>query len=490
MQAKLKYIFLIPLIAFLYYNAAGQEARAADKGRGEVYVVPVKGIIDLGLSGFIRRALNEAREENAAAIILDIDTFGGRVDAAVEICDALEEIKPIPTFAFVDDQAWSAGALIALATDEIIMSPGSSIGSAEPRTIGPGGAKKKDELTDEKMVSAIRAKFKSVAEQNNHPAGLALAMVDKDIVIHLAEIKGEKKILDEKQLEEARARLKRRKIKIIKTISAQGKLLNLTAKEAKEYGLSKELLPNIYALRKHFNLLDTPLRKTQPNWSEAIVRFLTHPMVSPLLLSLGLLGLFFEFRMPGWGVSGTVGLALIALFFWGHYLVGLATWTEIIIFLVGVALLLLEILVIPGFGLAGIAGIIFIFSGLFLSLIKHPFRIPASELSQAVYSLSLTLILTVAGILLLMKLLPRTWLWKRVVLSAREDKEQGYQSHTICQQYIGKKAKTITPLHPSGRALWEGKILEVVSESGFIERDKEITIVSAADNRIVVREAS
>ena len=457
-------------------------SQAADS----VYVIPIKGAIDLGLSGFIKRSLNEAKDNHASAIILEIDTFGGRVDAAVEICDALEKIKPIPTVAFVDDHAWSAGALISLACEKIIMSPGSSIGSAEPRALGFTGT---DELTDEKTVSAIRAKFKALAEENNYPINLAQAMVDKDFQIQQVKIKDEIKILTAEELEEIKKQYKPEEIQIIKTISPKGKLLNLTAGEAKEFGLACEILNNRQAVLDYLGLSKNKVIENRATWSEALVRFLTHPLVSPLLLTLGFLGILFELKIPGWGVSGTLGLVCLGLFFWGHYLVGLASWTEVIIFCLGIILLLLEIFVIPGFGITGISGIILILAGIFLSLVKHPFSTPKAQLTQAFYTLSFAIIITFVGIILAWKFLPHTGLWKRIILSSAETKKEGFQSAPSGEFYLGKTGRSLTPLRPSGRAVIEEKTLDVITEGEFIEKDREIRVIRVEGNKIIVKSA-
>ncbi|MFC1592506.1 nodulation protein NfeD [Candidatus Omnitrophota bacterium] len=449
--------------------------------KGAVYVIPIKGAIDLGLSAFIKRSLDEAKQNEASAIILEIDTFGGRVDAAVEISDHLEKIKPIPTIAFIDDHAWSAGALISLACEKIIMSPGSSIGSAEPRAMSftPG----KDELTDEKTISAIRAKFKALAEENNYPSALALAMVDKDYEIQQIKVKGETKIVTTEELKEIKS-----SHKVLKTISPKEKLLNLTAQEAKEFGLAGEILTNRSAVVDYLGLNTNAIIEVTPTWSEVLVRFLTHPLFSPLLLSLGFLGILFELRMPGWGVSGTLGLLFLALFFWGHYLVGLAGWSEMIILFLGIIFLLLEIFIIPGFGIAGITGIILIIIGIFLSLINNPLSAPQAQLAQAFYTLSLSIIITFTGIIALWKFLPHTALWKRIILSYSETKKEGFRSSADFKSYLGKNGKSLTPLRPSGRAQIEAKTLDVITSGEFIDKDKKIKVINVMGNKIVVSE--
>lgn len=476
----MKKVMFIFLISACFFSSAFSQPKEA------IYVIPVKGVIDLGLSSFIKRSILEAKENNAQAIILEIDTFGGRVDAAVEITDALEKVKPIPTIAFIDDQAWSAGALISLACSKIIMSPGSSIGSAEPRVMGVAN---KDELSDEKTVSALRAKFKSLAQSNNYPVNLALAMVDKDIEVKQVKIKDEIKILTIQEIEELKSgQYKENEIQIIKTINPKGKLLNLTANDAREFGLTEAVIDNRPGLIKYLKLEDKNVVETRITWSEGLVRFLTHPIVSPLLLSLGFLGILFELQTPGWGISGTLGLVFLALFFWGHYLVGLANWTEILIFFLGVILLFLEIFVIPGFGIAGISGIILLLTGIFLALVKHPLQIPKIELTQAFNTIGLAIIFTAAAAILLIKFLPKSLLWKNIILTNEEKKEEGFRSAASSDKYIGKSGKTITVLRPAGKADIEGEILDVSSSGDFIDKDKPVKVVAAQGAGLLVEQ--
>lgn len=474
-----KIAFVLLILACLLSSAFSQPKEA-------IYVIPVKGVIDLGLSSFIKRSILEAKDNNAKAIILEIDTFGGRVDAAVEITDALEKVKQIPTIAFIDNQAWSAGALISLACSKIIMSPGSSIGSAEPRVMG---LTNKDELSDEKTVSALRAKFKSLAQGNNYPVNLAAAMVDKDIEVKQVKLKDEIKILTAQEIEELKSgQYKEKEIQVIKTINPKGKLLNLTANDAKEFGLTEAVIDNRQELIRYLKLEDKNVVETRITWSEGLVRFLTHPMVSPLLLTLGFLGILFELQIPGWGISGTLGMIFLALFFWGHYLVGLANWSEILIFFLGLILLFLEIFVIPGFGIAGISGIILFLSGIFLALIKHPLQVPKIELTQAFNTIGLAIILTAAATIFLFKFLPKSPLWKNIILTSEEKKEEGFRSVVSLDKYIGKNGKTLTVLRPAGKADIEGEILDVVSRGDFIDKDTPIKVVSAQGAGLVVEQ--
>ncbi len=469
------------------------------------YIIPVKGAIDLGLSAFVKRALQEAKENNAKAIILEIDTFGGRIDAALDICKYLQDFKPIKTIAFIEGNAWSAGALIALASQNIIMAPGSSIGSAEPRAMGFGA---QDTATDEKTVSAIRAKFKSVAETNNYPVNLALAMVDKDFEIKLVKVnpvrntkaitgegkisngvKGDLKILTAQEIEELKPQHKEGQIQIIKTINPKGKLLNLTAYEAKELGLASAMVKNRQELFKYLELNEKDAIFTEITWSESLVRLITHPLISPLLLTLGFLGLLFELKIPGWGISGALGVIFLALFFWGHYLAGLANWTELVLFGIGVVLVFLEIFIIPGFGIAGISGIALIVIGIFLALLKFPLHLPQMQLAQAFSTLGYAIVFTFFAAMLGLKFLPKTSLWKNIILTTEEKKEEGFLSAASFDKYLGKKGKTITALRPSGKVDIDGEMLDVITEGDFIEKDRSILVADVSGSKIVVKEA-
>lgn len=362
------------------------------------------------------------------------------------------------------------------------MTPGSSIGSAEPKVIGL-----EEEIKDEKTISALRAKFKAIAERNGHNIKLAEAFVDKDLELKFVEIEGKKFILTPEELEIKNKELGEKSIKVIKTITEKGKLLSLTAEEAREFGLVKEVLPNRKALLNILNLKEAKIVEPKPTWSENLVRFLTHPIVSSFLLTLGFLGIIYELKAPGWGLAGTLGVISLALFFWGHHLVGLANWTEILLFIISIILIGLEIFVIPGFGIIGISGGFLLLISIFLALIKHPLHIPKKELFQAAQILAYSLLVSFIMILASLKFFPRSKFWKRLVLLEEETPEKGYKTFDLTpENLVGKLGKTISPLRPAGKAEFFGKILDVISEGDFIEEGKEIKIIRVEGNKIIV----
>jgi membrane-bound serine protease (ClpP class) len=458
-----------------------------------VYLIPITGTIDLGLSAFVNRASEQAKTKNIDAVVLDINTYGGRVDAADEIVTTIADLAPIPTFAYISHSAWSAGALIALACKDISMQAGSSIGSAEPRIIGLPSS---PEATDEKMISALRAGFKSTAEANGHSPNLAQAMVDMNIELIQVEFNNQTLILTRAELNELKAKNPKTQILNEKIICAKKELLNLTANEALELKLSSKTLDAKQDFLKYLKTKLSDNKNVQveiftatPTWSENLVRFLTHPIVSPLLLSLGFLGLLFELKMPGWGISGTLGAIFIVLFFWGHYLVGLADFVDLGIFALGLGLLFIEVFFIPGFGITGVLGILFMFIGLVLMLVKHPFAFPSSEFSNAFYTLAEAFIITsclgIAGI----KYLPKTKIFKKIQLVARETTDLGFGTKSLPEKIsIGTIGISKTMLRPSGRALFDQDNIDVTTQGEFIPKDKPIIVVRIQGNKVFVEQ--
>jgi membrane-bound serine protease (ClpP class) len=235
----------------------------AQEKRPVVSVAPIEGIIDLGLAPFVKRVLEEAEQAGAAAVVLDINTFGGRVDAAVQIRDALLSSR-VRTIAFVNKRAISAGALIALAAEKIVMADGSTIGAATPVQMGQPG--EKTEPVGEKTVSYVRKECRATAESRTRPPLIAEAMVDADVVIP--------KLID------------------------KGKLLTLTTEEALKHKLIDFRADSIENALQQLGLVAPEIRNVSANWAENVVRFLTNPVVSSLLITIAMLGIILEMRTP------------------------------------------------------------------------------------------------------------------------------------------------------------------------------------------------
>jgi membrane-bound serine protease (ClpP class) len=424
---------------------------AAPPARPVVYVAPIEGVIDLGLAPFVSRVLAEATAARAEAVVLEINTHGGRVDGAVHIRDALLRAQ-VPTVAFVNKRAISAGALISLAAEKIVMAEGGTIGAATPVQMGAPGEGARP--VDEKTVSYMRKEFRATAEARRRPPLVAEAMVDPDVVIP--------GVID------------------------KGKLLTLTTTEALKLRVADARADALDGVLEHLGLPGAEVRRPALNWAEQLVRFFTHPILSSVLMTVGILGILVELRTPGFGVPGAIGLVSLALFFWGHWLVRLAGWEEILLVTVGVLLLALEIFVIPGFGLAGIVGIVALLAGLALSLVGA--GATTAHVLQAVGQVAISLLVAIAVSLAVLRLLPRLPYGRSLVLHSDLDARAGYASAPEAdRQWVGKHGRTATPLRPAGIALLEGERVDVVSQGEYIEADAPIVVVRVDGNRIVVR---
>lgn len=419
----MKKIFITIFLLFLILSSIYAQNQ-------NVYIIPIKGTIELGLASFVERSIRE--HPNAKAFIFEIDTFGGRVDAAIKIRDTILA-TPTLTIAFIKDRAWSAGALIALSCEKIVISPSGSIGAAEPRP------------ADEKTISALKAEFESTAKKRNRNPKIAAAMVDAD--------------------------------EVIPSLKQKGKILTLYAEEAKKWKIADEILENIDSVIKFFNLEKGKITELQPNWAENFVRFITDPTVSSIILTVGMLSLYVAIFTPGLGVPELLALVCLGLFFGGHYLAGLAGLEPVILFLLGLILIFIEMHT-PGFGIPGIAGSISVFLSIYWTIVQKGGTLQAL-LTGIFVVLSLIIFLAIY--------LPKSRVWIKFGLPESQKKDLGYTAFQERKDLIGKKGKTITMLRPTGIIEIEGEKFEAYSESEFIEPGEEVIVFKVEGNKIFVR---
>ncbi len=411
-----------------------------------VFRVPITGVIELGLAPFVERSIEEARLEGAALVVLDIDTPGGRVDAAERMADAISDSE-VPVYAYVNRRALSAGALISLAAHGIYMRPGSVIGAATPIT-GEG------QRAPEKIVSAMRSSMRALAEARSLDPSVAEAMVDEQI-----EVPG---------------------------VSEAGQLLTLTTEEAVALGYAQEI-EDWDALMSSLGTESGQVVDQEVNWAERIVRFLSSPVVSPFLLSLGFLGLLVEIRTPTFGLAGVAGALSLALFFGSHLIVGLAGLEGVIVFVLGVVLLLVEVFVIPGMGVFGIMGAIGVLAGVFMSMLGGIPTLPDFTRAGGVLTFSLALVLISSWFLV--KRLPsnRRLTNLGIFLGEETSAEIGYTSAVRRADLVGAEGVAITDLRPAGTGQFGEERVDIVTESEWIEQGSRIRIVTSEGYRHVVR---
>ena len=417
-----------------------------------VHHVAIEGIIDLGLAPYVQRALRQAESEGAAALVLEINTFGGRVDAAVQIRDALIDSK-VRTIAFVNKRAISAGALIALAAQQVAMAGGGTIGAATPVQVGGAGGGMQP--TDEKTVSYVRKEFRATAESRGRPTAVAEAMVDADVAIP--------------------------------GLVEKGKLLTLTTQEALAHGVANFRADTLESALAQAGLPGAQVRRLESNWAEEVVRVLTHPILSSLLVSIAMLGILLELRTPGFGLPGAAGLASLGLFLWGHWLVALVGWEELLLVAGGIALLLLELLVIPGFGIAGVLGIAAILAGLVLSMVGA--GATAALLAEIAVRIGLALAAAVILSLVLMRYLVRLPGGNRLVLKTQLGRDYASAPEADAS-LLGKRGQARSTLRPAGIAEIEGRRVDVVTEGELVRAGEAIVVLRVDGNRVVVQRAA
>lgn len=429
-------IALVATLALMAAGAVGQELRGAGS---KVYLVPVDGTVEYGLSAFVARAVREAEGEGAAAIVFDIDTPGGLVDAALRIRDSIVKAK-VKTVAYVNPRAWSAGALLAIACDTLAMHPGGSMGAAETRP------------NEEKYISAVRAEFAATAGMRGRDANIAAAMVDADV-----EIPG---LVD------------------------KGKILTLTAAKATELGFADLSASSVRELLEKLDLAGAQVVNAETTMAERAARMLTNDVVSQVLLTLGLLGIAVELLTPGFGIPGVVGLTALGLFFGGRLIGGMAGWEVVGLFFLGFVLLLIELFLIPGFGIAGILGILAIFASLILS-----FPTPA----QAMRALSISIVAVVAIAVLVVRYLARAGKGGkagpvgRLVLHHSETPDRGYLAVDRLFDLEGAQGVAVTGLKPVGIVEIRGRRVEAMSEGDFVEAGTKVRVVRVEANNVFVR---
>jgi len=422
--------------------------RVADGAK--VVRIPIQGTIDLGLSAFITRVLEE--EGDAKLIVLDINTLGGRVDAAIQIRDALLESK-VKTLAYIHPRAISAGALISLACDIIAVSPGASIGAATPIQLDEGGAKP----VEEKMVSYFRTEMRTTAEAKRRRGDIAEAMVDSSV-----EIKG---------------------------LSPAGKLLTLDTEGALSAKIADLGAKDLTELLGKVGLKAPKVKETQENWAENLVRFLTDPVVSGLLMSLGTLGILIELYTPGLGIPGALGVICLMSFFGGHLLVNLAGLEELLLFLVGLGLIAIEIFLVPGFGMTGIAGLICIFGALVLTLIGLPLDVTLESGAwvEPMSRVSLSLFLTIVLMLVALRFLPRSRAGQRLILASATTRDAGFVSAPDQKGRVGTYGVAESDLRPSGVARFGDERVDVVTDGSYVSAGSRVRVIAVEGMRVVVR---
>ncbi len=441
---------------------------------GAVFILNVKGPIEGMLFKTLQRGLDKAEEENAAAIILDMDTPGGSLTVTEDIVNKLLKTK-IPTYTFVNKDAISAGAIIALACDHVYMTRFSRIGDAMPILhTTTGGYEAPSDGLKPKIMSPTLALIRMICENSGHNRAMAEAMVEPDKTF---SFNGE-------------------------VICAEGELLTLTAQEAAQVDnvtgkplFSSGTVKDMDELLDKLGLSSTPVKEEKATQGEFLARLFRSSSISGLLLAVGMIGLFTEIRTPGFGFPGIIGITALMAWFLGQQIGNFSGILELVLLLLGFVLIWLELFVIPGFGVAGISGITLVFIAIFTSLIKHKvdgawFEIPIEQIKHAISTLGLATVFSVIGCVLVAIVLPATPVFRKISLSAEVSASVVTDPESAAtQEIIGHSGTTLSPLRPSGAALIDGKRMDVVAKGLYIEADTSVVVVACSGNHIEVRKA-
>jgi membrane-bound serine protease (ClpP class) len=454
-------------------------ASAAEKGVPArivtVYVVPVRDQIAQPVLYILRRGLKEAIERKADVVVLDMETPGGALDVTFEIMEALGKFSG-QTITFVDKEAVSAGAFISATTQEIWFAPEGVIGAAAP-VMATG--QEIDETMKLKIVSYLKARVRAISEGKGYRGQVISAMIDKDYELKIGDA----------------------------VIKAKGELLSLTATEAsKTYGdpphvlLAAGIAKDIGdLLRQKFGAGGYEIVQLNVTWSEKLAQYLN--AIAPLLMGLGVLCLFIEFKTPGFGFFGIAGIVLLAVVFLGHYVAGFSGHEPMIFFALGLLLLALEVFFFPGVAVMAVSGVALMLGSLVWAMAdiwpNQPLTIDASGdlFLQPLINVGAGLALALVLAILLARFLPKGWLWDRMVLqaavgTAAQVAGKAPEVAANAAAFVGRRGVVVTPLRPGGEVEIDGRRFQAQLELGSAAAGTPVVVVGHTDFGLKVEKTS
>ena len=467
-KSSLRVAFVSITIAAAAFCILPETAHGRDAiHKGDVVVVPLRGEVSPSLLAFLRRAVKTAESNEASAIIFEMNTYGGRIDTAAEIVNALNQTK-IPTYTFINTNAGSAGAIIAVATQHIFMAPVSAIGAAAP--ILPTG-EDLPATAKEKTISYWSALIRGSAKKNGHNPDIAEAFMNRDKEVKIGD----------------------------RVVHPKGAILTLNAQEATEQINGKPLLADgiadsIADLTKNAGLKGNVVA-IEPTGFEQIAFWIT--ALAPLLLLGGILGAYLEFKIPGATLPGIISAVCFALFFLGHYLAGLAGWEVVALFVLGMVLVLIEILFFAHTTIVfGVLGVFLMLASLLWTMIDHypgqNFFPTGKMLAIPLLNMFIAIVGSFIVIGLLARYLPRTSIYRRFALM--DSNPPGPSLAGVPRQFAtalaltpGMQGTAVTVLRPSGKARFAGHVVDVVTEGEFITAQTPVTVIQTDGMRVVVK---
>ncbi len=437
MMRKLLFIIGIALTA----NTVTFAQKSAPLARAKVMVMDIKAEIDPRMLRYVKLAIEHAEKTKADYVIVDMDTYGGVLTDAKDIVDVIMDFEK-PIWVFVNSDAASAGALISIACDSIYMSPGASIGAA---TVVEGDGK----AAPDKYQSYMRSIMRSTAEENHRDPRIAEGMVDERVVID--------------------------------SIKQAGKVITFTTSEAIKYHYCEAKVNSIEEILKRNKIEAYEIDHFELDATEKIISFFINPFISGLLILIIIGGLYFELQTPGAVFPIAASLLALVLYLVPYYLNGLAEYWEVIALMVGIILLIAEIFIIPGFGVAGIVGITLTIVSLVLIMLNNDFFnfefVPLGDIVRATFSAVGGL---VGGALLLFfggAKLTQTKAFKRIALMETQQSSHGYSVNSSSKELIGKTGIAHTVLRPSGKVMIDDQVYDAFTRGDYIQKDEAVEVV-------------
>ncbi len=456
---------VIALSAALLLPAFPTHGALQDVPEGAIVVIPMRQEINDGLFFFMRRALKAAERAKAQGVILDMNTPGGSLTTTKKMVEALLKTTS-PVVTYVNTEAFSAGALISLATHSIYVAPTSAIGAA---AIVMGGGQDLPETIQDKATSGYSAFFRSVAEQRGHNPDIATAFMDKKKGLTVGGT----------------------------VISATGSLLSFSAREATQVINGKPVLAK--AIVNSVEEVATkegwtgPLHTFEPTGFETVAFWLGS--IAPLLLTVGLVAAYIEFQSPGFGVAGIIAAICFLLFFSANYLAGLAGLELVALFFLGFTLVLIELIFFPGILIIGLPGAALMIGCLLFAMVdaypNQGLSIPLESFVGPLTTLAATVIASAIFLALFARFLPHAPGLKRLVLASTiGDVKEAMEREASLGVSVGAVGTAISPLRPSGKGFFDGRVLDVKSPGDFIPRDTAIRVVRLEGNVVIVEAAA
>ncbi len=516
-------------------QAVDDDRTAAVESGTAAAILPIHGAITDVMNASLQRRIADARAKGITVIIFELDTPGGLVTSSIDIADMIKNLSGIKTVAWVNTNAHSGGAMVAVACDEIVMAKSSRMGDSQVIMGGPAGAGAVPEELRPKAYTPVLAEFRASARLRGYDQVLCEAFVlpqrevwwlenietgEREFVFRDEKLKrfGEKDKPKESDAEDESADAEPQKdatfepewklvekyydpvldmeVDTIQPVVRDDQLLEMSAGEAYAYGFNKGIVADRDDLKERYAL--TSIISLEPTWSESFAYWLTSIYVRGFLMVIILLGAYVEFHTPGVGVPGLVALICLTIFVGAPYLAGLANVWEILLIAVGLLMIMLEVFVIPGFGLAGIVGVVLLLLGLIATFVPDepgqtfPLYIPSLPstmqwLKLAIATVVSSMIASLIGMFMLSKFLPRMPVFRTLVPANPTPSEVAVDDPYRGAARVGDTGHTEGPLHPAGKARFGSVLVDVVTQGEYLETGAQVEVVERRGNRVVVR---